>query len=108
MTLNRRQLITRGGAVGVGAAALGVGLSVDDAAAADPRTSRHGGRLFPPLQASADDLIALPPGFSYDVVAEAGVTEIHDGSGTVVGKTPDKTDGTGLFATLRISAGAEP
>ncbi len=99
MTLNRRQLIARGGAVGVGAAALGVGLSVDDAAAADPRASTNGGKLFPPLQASAGDLIALPPGFSYEVVAEAGVTDIHDGSGKIIGKTPDKTDGTGLFAT---------
>jgi uncharacterized protein len=101
MTLNRRQLIARGGAAGVGAAALGLGLSVDDAAAADPRASRKGGRLFPPLEASAGDLLALPPGFTYEVVAEAGVTEIHDGSGTIIGKTPDKTDGTGLFATSR-------
>ena len=99
MTLNRRQLIARGGAVGVGAAAVGLGLSVDDAAAADPRASRKGGKLFPPLEASASDLLALPPGFTYEVVAKAGVTEIHDGTGRIIGKTPDKTDGTGLFVT---------
>jgi hypothetical protein len=54
-------------------------------------------RLFPPLTSSSGDLLALPEGFSYAVVAESGVTDIHDGSGKVIGKTPERPDGTGVI-----------
>jgi secreted PhoX family phosphatase len=99
MTLTRRQLINRGSAIGAGAVALSFGMSAGETAAARPGESQGGAELFPPLKAASNDLLALPPGFEYDVVAKAGVTSIHDGSGTVIGKTPDRTDGTGVFRT---------
>ena len=54
---------------------------------------------FPPLQSRAGALLALPSGFSYEVMAEAGVTDIHDGTNKVIGKTPGRIDGTGVFPT---------
>ena len=68
-----------------------------ETAAARPGESQGGPELFPPLKAASDDLLALPPGFEYEVVAKAGATSIHDGSGTIIGKTPDRADGTGVF-----------
>ncbi|HXD26618.1 MAG TPA: alkaline phosphatase PhoX, partial [Propionibacteriaceae bacterium] len=101
MTLTRRQLINRGSAIGAGAVALSLGLSTGETAAARPGESQGSTKLFPPLKASSKDLLALPAGFSYEVVAKAGVTSIHDGSGTIIGKTPDRTDGTGVFKAER-------
>jgi secreted PhoX family phosphatase len=97
MTLSRRQLISRSGAAGVGAAALAIGLSADDPAAAAPGESHGRGKLFPPLQAPTGALLALPAGFSYEVVAEAGETELSDVPGGA--KTPENIDGTGVFRT---------
>ena len=37
-------------------------------------------------------------GFSYEVVAKSGTTEIHDGTGKVVGTTPERPDGTLVVA----------
>jgi uncharacterized protein len=100
MALSRRQLIGRSGAAGVGAVALGIGVSGGDTAAAAPRKPGGRGKLFPPLQASAGaPLLALPPGFSYEVVSETNVTDLSDGAGTIIGKSPDRMDGTGLFRT---------
>jgi hypothetical protein len=82
-------------------------MSAGETAAARPGESQGGAELFPPLKAASNDLLALPPGFEYDVVAKAGVTSIHDGSGTVIGKTPDRTDGTGVFRTEGISTRPE-
>jgi len=101
MTLTRRQLINRGSAIGAGAVALSLGLSTGETAGARPGESQGSTKLFPPLKASSKDLLALPAGFSYEVVAKAGVTSIHDGSGTIIGKTPDRTDGTGVFKAER-------
>ena len=36
----------------------------------------------------------MPAGFSYEVVSVSGQTDIHDGTGTVIGKTPERPDGT--------------
>lgn len=93
----------RGAAVGAGAVALGIGVSANESAVADDqgRGRQSSAKLFPPLQGSAGALLALPPGFSYEVVAEAGVTELQDGAGKTIGKTPDRADGTGVFATAR-------
>ena len=102
MSVTRRQLLNRGAATGVGIAAATAGLSVTDPAAAqtaDSAGSRLAARLeglFPPLRSASGDLLALPEGFSYVVVAESGVTDIHDGSGKVIGKTPERPDGTGV------------
>jgi secreted PhoX family phosphatase len=93
MTLTRRQLINRGGAIGAGAVAVSFGMSATDTAAARPGESQGSAELFPPLKAASDDLLALPPGFEYEVVAKAGATSIHDGSGTIIGKTPDRAGG---------------
>jgi secreted PhoX family phosphatase len=97
MTLTRRQLINRGGAIGAGAVAVSFGMSATETAAVRPGESQGSAELFPPLKAASDDLLALPPGFEYEVVAKAGATSIHDGSGTIIGKTPDRADGTGVF-----------
>ena len=40
-------------------------------------------------------LLSLPPGFSYKLVAQSGVTDLLDGV-----KTPSDPDGTGIFAGL--------
>ena len=93
MSFTRRQLIRRGGAAGAGTV-LGLGLGSTTSAAADPRGSSPRPRLFPPLSSEPSDLLALPAGFSYPVVAVAGQTDIHDGSGTLIGKTPERIDGT--------------
>ncbi len=89
--------------MGAGAVALGLGLSAHESAVADDGRPRHRSRtkLFPPLTAAPGALLALPPGFSYEVVAEAGVTDIHDGTGRTIGKTPDRIDGTGAFPTAK-------
>ncbi|MBM7799996.1 secreted PhoX family phosphatase [Microlunatus panaciterrae] len=59
---------------------------------------RAGATLFPPLESSEGDLLALPAGFAYDLVAVSGKTEIHDGTGKTIGKTPERPDGTGVVA----------
>jgi hypothetical protein len=103
MPLNRRQML--GGTALTGAAVLtaSAGLLTPAAAAATvpsavPRTqsssSRRVNPLFPPLQSVPGDLLALPAGFSYEVVSETGQTDIHDGTGTLIGKTPERPDGT--------------
>lgn len=99
MAMSRRQILGRGAAAGA-AAVVATGLSPLPAsgALADHGRSRRDGKPFPPLQAADGDLLALPAGFSYTVVAESGVTDIHDGTGAVIGKTPERPDGTGAFA----------
>ncbi len=110
MSVSRRQIMSTGAASGAGlVVAAGAGLgsaSAASAAAADSREPgghghrgehrRHSSRggLFPPLESSDGDLLALPRGFRYEVVAESGVTEVTDGNGTVVGTTPERPDGT--------------
>jgi secreted PhoX family phosphatase len=101
MSLNRRQLLNRGGAAGAGLVAASFGLG--SPALADQGGRGFGaqagaGRLFPPLQSKPGDLLALPDGFSYEVVARSGSTEIHDGTGKVVGTTPERPDGTLVVA----------
>ncbi len=94
MTLNRRQLLNRSGAAGAGVVAATLGLGTPAATAARAR-GRHGAdALFPPLESSPGDLLALPEGFSYRVIATSGSTEVHDGSGKAVGVTPERPDGT--------------
>ncbi len=107
MTLTRRQLMNRTALAGAGAATLTTtGLLGATSAAADPTDGggHHGGQthpLFPPLTSKPGDLLALPEGFSYALVAEAGVSDLHDGSGKVIGKTPERLDGTGVVAVGR-------
>ncbi|MFC4784052.1 alkaline phosphatase PhoX [Nocardioides sp. MAHUQ-72] len=98
MTMNRRQLINTGAASGAGLLAGAALLQAPATAAGDrPGGSSKDHPLFPPLQSSEGDLLALPPGFSYEVVAVSGETELADGAG----KTPERPDGTLVVATDR-------
>lgn len=100
MSLNRRQLLNRSGAAGAGALAASVGLGAPAIAKDSPHHAKSGkNALFPPLRSSPGDLLALPPGFRYEVVAVSGQTDVTDGAGTVIGKTPERPDGTLVVST---------
>ena len=98
MDVTRRQMIGTGAAGGAVAAAglLGISEPAGAAGAAAGRAGRHGAprELFGPLSAGPGDLLALPHGFSYQVVAVSGETDLEDGAGTVIGQTPCRPDGT--------------
>ena len=94
MSLGRRSLLTSS-AAGVGLVVAG---SVPSLAEASPQSrSHHGareqGRPFPPLVDDPNGLLALPPGFSYEVVTYAGRTKLRDDQGL----TPSNHDGTAVF-----------
>ena len=105
MPLSRRSLMTTGAASGAGLIATGLvtGPLAGQASAAAAKTGRgsSSSALFPPLQSSQGDLLALPRGFSYEVVAVSGKTELHDGTGKAVGVTPKRPDGTLAVPTSR-------
>lgn len=91
-SLSRRGLL--GGATAGG---LGIALSGSVEAVAGPRRPAVGyGELVPDPRG----LLALPPGFSYEVVAQAGVTQLANGEGP----TPTDQDANGVFG--RASGGA--
>jgi secreted PhoX family phosphatase len=92
MSLNRRQLMNRSGAAGAGLVAASFGLG--SPATAEPARRSGAKKLFPALESSPGDLLALPAGFRYEAVAVSGETDVHDGTGKVVGKTPERPDGT--------------
>ncbi len=101
MTMNRRQLLNTGAASGAGLLA-GAALLQSPADASGGHGHHHGSAphpLFPALESSEGDLLALPPGFSYEVVSVSGETDLEDGSGKVIGKTPVRPDGTLVVAT---------
>jgi secreted PhoX family phosphatase len=98
MSINRRQLLNRGGAASAGLVAASLGLG-SPALARDGKRSGRGIRLFPPLESKPGDLLALPAGFGYEAIAISGETDVHDGTGKVVGKTPERPDGTLVVAT---------
>lgn len=97
MSLSRRQMLATTALTGVGALSA---ISSAPAAAAAPEKIRHPGgpgdrpALFGPLKSGSGDLLALPAGFTYEVVSTSGTTDIHDGTGKVIGKTPERPDGT--------------
>ena len=92
MSLNRRQLMNRSGAAGAGLVAASFGLG--SPATAEPCRKAGAKKLFPPLESAPGDLLALPAGFHYEAVSVSGETDVHDGTGKVVGKTPERPDGT--------------
>ncbi len=96
MPTSRRQLLGRSALTGAGALAFAVGAEGVTAPAADAesRSSAQQNPLFPPLKVGRDGLLAVPRGFSYEVGSISGKTDIHDGSGKVIGKTPERPDGT--------------
>jgi secreted PhoX family phosphatase len=96
MTVTRRHLLAGSAVTGAGILA-----GLEPAAAAPPAGRRAhsgpsgaGAALFPALESSPGDLLALPQGFSYEVVAVSGQTDLHDGTGKVIGTTPERPDGT--------------
>jgi secreted PhoX family phosphatase len=91
MSLARRSLLT-GGAAGVGLVVSGAAPSL---AAASPQSGsgRSGHRPFPPLMDDPQGLLALPPGFHYEVVTYAGKTKLKDDNAF----TPSNHDGTAVF-----------
>ncbi len=103
MPLNRRQMLGTTALTGAAvlSASAGLGAAADAAALPAPerlpsRSASHqrSNALFPPLQSAPGDLLALPAGFSYEVVAVSGDTDVHDGTGKTIGKTPERPDGT--------------
>lgn len=72
-SLSRRGLL--GGATAGG---LGIALSGSVEAVAGPRRPAVG---YGELVADPRGLLALPPGFSYEIVAQAGVTQLANGEG---------------------------
>jgi len=112
MPLNRRQMLGTTALTGAAVLTAASGGTATAAAAAgtasaaagrspSSATSRRPNPLFPPLQAGAGDLLALPAGFTYEVVAVSGETDIHDGTGAIIGKTPERPDGTACVRSGR-------
>ena len=73
MTVARRSLIA-GGTAGVGLVVAGAVPSLAEASPAARRPQRRDPnvRPFPPLMDDPQGILALPPGFRYAVVTEAG------------------------------------
>ena len=103
MPLERRRVLT-GGAAAAGLAAISTATATTAFASGRPATatatatdpSRAPRRLFGPLMPAGEHL-HLPADFSYQIIAEAGVTELLDPSGTVIGTSPTTPDGLGVF-----------
>jgi secreted PhoX family phosphatase len=90
MSIDRRQFLTRAGLAGVGTAFAG---SIDVAAGTTVGAATRAARGYGDLVADPAGLLALPAGFSYRVVAEAGRTLLDSGE-----PTPSDADGTACFA----------
>ncbi|MFD1720904.1 alkaline phosphatase PhoX [Amnibacterium endophyticum] len=96
MSFDRRQLLSGGALLGASAVA-GTALGADAAQAAPLAAGKRStiAKLFPPLtEYAAGGKLVLPRGFSAEVVAQSGVTDLQDGRGKTIGKTPDRPDGT--------------
>jgi len=94
MNVDRRTLIA-GTTAGVGLAVSGAVPTLASAAPARPVEAMN--RPFPPLVDDPRQLLALPPGFRYQVVTYAGRTKLDDGQGL----TPSNHDGTAVFDAPR-------
>ena len=90
MSLSRRDFLGRGVLVGAGVMLVGCSevLKITPAAPSAPDTVGYG-----PLVADPAKRLALPRGFSYTIVTEAGKTTLDSGE-----PTPRNHDGTGAFA----------
>lgn len=90
MGINRRTLLRRSGQLGLGVSLLGsvqALLPTPTAAASAPGFTGYG-----PLVDDPDGMLALPEGFSYRVVTEAGQTRTYDGD-----PSPGIHDGAAAF-----------
>ncbi len=91
MSIDRRQFLSRACIAGVGTAVVG---SIDVAAGTSALADRRrGSRGYGRLVADPAGVLALPAGFSYRVLAEAGRTRLDSGE-----PTPSDADGTAAFA----------
>ncbi|MGI9001960.1 MAG: alkaline phosphatase PhoX [Pseudonocardia sp.] len=89
--LSRRDFLHRGTAAGAGVLLIGSTemLVTAPAAVAAPRQAGYG-----PLVSDPNNRLALPEGFRYSIVTEAGVTQLESGE-----PTPRNHDGTGAYRT---------
>lgn len=96
--VSRRSFLGRSAAVGAGVALIG---STDMVFGGAPAQARPGlpyvprtptGLIDVPLVPDPAGILSLPPGFSYKIVAESGVTQLDTGQ-----KTPADPDGTASF-----------
>jgi secreted PhoX family phosphatase len=97
MSLARRTILTGGAAAGVGLVVAGASPTLAEASpqSRHPRPGQPEHRPFPPLVDDPRGLLALPPGFQYQVVTYAGKTKLDGGKGV----TPSNHDGTAVFNT---------
>ena len=91
-SMSRRDLLRRGGAAGLGIIFAGAIDSIAGPGTALAATRSAAG--YGPLQPDPAGILALPRGFSYKVVAEAGKTLLESGE-----PTPSDADGTANFAS---------
>ncbi|POM24874.1 hypothetical protein BTM25_35120 [Actinomadura rubteroloni] len=89
-SFSRRDVLRSGAAGGIGIAVAGSLAAIADPAMA--QVTRHAAG-YGPVVPDPKGLLALPKGFSYKVVAEAGVTKLESGQAT-----PSDADGTAFFA----------
>ncbi|WP_165986633.1 alkaline phosphatase PhoX [Streptomyces sp. YIM 98790] len=98
--LSRRGFVQAGAVAGAGVALAGSTAVLGSAPgalatpAAGHREGRHPG--YGPLLPDPDGILSLPAGFSYRVLTRAGRTRLAGGEAT-----PDRHDGTGVFAGPR-------
>ncbi|HEV7936328.1 MAG TPA: alkaline phosphatase PhoX [Actinomadura sp.] len=92
--ISRRDLLRSGAAGGLGIAIVGNIEAIAGPAAAQAAQAGSVGRTvgYGPVIADPAGLLALPRGFSYKIVAQAGETLLESGE-----PTPSDADGTGFF-----------
>ena len=93
--LSRRTLLARTAAAGLGIAVVGSAETVFGASpvSAARAGGKAGGKVgYGPLLSDPFGRLALPRGFSYKLIAQAGVTTLETGE-----PTPDRPDGTAAF-----------
>jgi uncharacterized protein len=92
-SLSRRDLLRAGAAGGLGIAIAGSVAAIAGPAAAQTAQAGLGKTVgYGPVVADPAGLLALPKGFSYTIVAQAGKTKLESGE-----PTPSDADGTGYF-----------
>ncbi|GHJ47773.1 hypothetical protein Cs7R123_51150 [Catellatospora sp. TT07R-123] len=87
--LSRRNLLRASTLGGIGIAFAGSAAAIAGPAYAHPKVAGYG-----PLVTDPAGVLSLPEGFSYRIVAEAGVTVLESGE-----FTPSDADGTAVFRT---------
>lgn len=90
-SLSRRGLLGGTAVSGLGIAFAG---SIEAIAGTAANAATRSAQGYGPLVADPAGILSLPRGFSYTILAEAGVTRMEDGN-----LTPTDMDGMGAFAT---------